>query len=177
MSSSRSASVTQLRFPMFGTRLLPNADPKVTHQESVLGSNISRAGYGDRTPVAQDRRITRACADVTFSILAAPNPGGMLDHRHDPLRRGRRGCERRQRSLSRSERPDGSAASAGVGGAGPMGESWVPAPSGAFPVPGAQARSVRVHERARESLAGCPRYLTHRSCSASAARHGHTPSP
>ena len=29
-----------LRFPMFGTRLLPNANPRVTHQESSLEPHI-----------------------------------------------------------------------------------------------------------------------------------------
>jgi hypothetical protein len=50
MSRSRSASVTRLRFPMFGTRLLPNAYPKLLTRNASLGHAYPRAGYGERTP-------------------------------------------------------------------------------------------------------------------------------
>ena len=55
MSSSRSASVTRLRFPKFGTRLLPNTNPKITRQESVVGHPYPGRGYGERASEVQGR--------------------------------------------------------------------------------------------------------------------------
>ena len=39
-----------LRFPMFGTRLLPNANPKLLTRNASLGHAYPRAGYGEDTP-------------------------------------------------------------------------------------------------------------------------------